>query len=189
MYSGKEGSKTYGNPDDFRVCADYLEDKPKWHAFAEANHSESDTHQRPVGQKKAKSLLKDKNIVKETIKELTLSSSDSPSEVTTNFGNSFDVASSARQYFYSSMGDAFKAYSDNMKEQQEIRALQSLPTPERDEIKKSKAELMREEIELKRAEVAAKKRKLAATETYKEGTYRRNKQDTNLLYDDDDDSE
>ena len=43
---------------------------------------------------------------------------------------------------------------------------------------------MREEIELKRAEVAAKKRKLVATETYKEGSYRQNKEDTNLLYDD-----
>jgi hypothetical protein len=80
-------------------------------------------------------------------------------------------ASGPRQYFYTSMGDAFKAYSDNMKEQQEIRALQSLPTPEREEIKKSKAQLLREEIELKRAEVAAKKRKLAAAETYEEVTY------------------
>ncbi len=156
-----------GNPDEFRACAEYLEDKPKWHSYVTANNLESDqdTHKRPVGQKKAKVMLKEKNIVKEAIKELkgpflesisAFPSTDSPSEVTSNFNEN----SGSRNYFFSSIGDAMQAYAINLKEQQEFRMLQSLPTPERDEIKKSKAELMREELELKKAEVAAKKRKL-----------------------------
>jgi hypothetical protein len=42
-----------GNPDDICHCVEYLKDKPKWHAFYDANKSgDTENHKCPIGQKK-----------------------------------------------------------------------------------------------------------------------------------------
>ncbi|MCU0336747.1 MAG: hypothetical protein MUF12_02710 [Sediminibacterium sp.] len=167
MYEDR--NPTLGNPDEFIACVEYLRDKPKWHAYMAANNEE-ETLKRPFGQKKEKSLMKDKNIVKETIKELKIpllmegtSVDDAPSDVTTNITSTYDLSNS-RSKMYLQAGECMVAYTKHLKEQQEHRVMMSLPTPERATIKKLNYEIMCEKLALKKARVIAKRRRFEANE-------------------------
>ena len=160
-----------GNPDDFIACVEYLQDKPKWHAFNDANNNTDANHKRPTGQKKVKAMLKDRNIVKETIKEITklegmnvgsVDSDESPaSDITSVVNTTMTDASAARTKFFSQSTECITAYCGYMKEQQDHRMIMSLPTPERREIQKLRADdVYREELEMKKAELASKRRRL-----------------------------
>jgi hypothetical protein len=154
----------HGNADDIRHCVDYLRDKPKWQAFNHANQSnESTNHKRPVGQKKEKAMLKDKALVKETMKEMQI-----PFVVSTLSDDDTNLTrSTAKNDFFVSAGTAMIAYTESLKEQSKTFKEKSdtdffltLATPDKKRVMQARTNLMIEEMELKTAEIAAKRRRL-----------------------------
>jgi hypothetical protein len=151
-----------GNPDDFRLCYDYLQSKPKWHSYCLSQSVLSDKEKAttcPNGQRKDKVLLKDKEIIKATLEELNIST---PVEGVHAYNiNSNNVLNdNTKENFYKSATDVMSAYVSSLQEKNDYRTFKYLPSPNKREIAKMKAELLMEELELKKAVLLSKKRKL-----------------------------
>jgi hypothetical protein len=148
-----------GNPDDIRHCVEYLKDKPKWHAFYDANNSCDDEnhHKRPIGQKKEKALMKDKSMVKQVIRELKLPTKEiNSSDDDTNL-----TKLSSNNEFMETVGAAMKAYCNSVKEQSDHLLIMSLASPQKKIIMDAKTSVMLEELSFKKAEWQAKRRRLS----------------------------
>jgi hypothetical protein len=149
-----------GNPDDFRHCYNYLMTKPKWHAYCLSQSVLNGTDKaaaRPNGKKKDKVLLKDKEIIKATLEELNITT---PVDGANIVNNNNSLNEHTKENFYKSATDVMSAYVASLQEKNEYRTFKLLPSPNKREIAKMKAELLMEELELKKAIMRSKKRKI-----------------------------
>jgi hypothetical protein len=122
-----------------------------------------------VGQKKEKVMLKDKALVKETMKELLIPFTD-----TTLLDDDTNLLrNTAKNDFFVSAGSAMIAYTESLKEQSKssihYRFFLTLTTPDEKRIMQVRTNLMTEEMELKTAEIAAKRCRLQSDYSIEKG--------------------
>jgi hypothetical protein len=150
-----------GNPDDIRHCVEYLKDKPKWHSYHLGNiTSETPNHKRPSGQKKEKSLLKDRELVKATIKELNIPMT--AESISSDDDTKQSVLTLAKNDFYTTAGTAMMSYCKSMQEQINQNMISTLATPQKKRVLEAKVSSMLEEIMISNLEIPQKKRVLEA---------------------------
>jgi hypothetical protein len=116
---------------DIRLCYAYLKCKPKWNAFMESQVSGNEKHSRPNGKKKKKTLIKNKTLIKEVVKELDSSSSSASAS-----------ANHGKDSFYAQAGLALAVYCKAQEHQQDISFLSMMTSPEKKEIFAMKRDVM-----------------------------------------------
>lgn len=138
----------YGNFDDYKMCKEYLEDKPKYSNFcamSEAAVKEKNL-ERPIGAKKAKQEEKDKKLIGDALKACGVDGK--PTE--TPRVAVYEKALQLLDGFGNSMMQYWQSEQDN-------KMFQYLDTPE-------KKEFAREQFKLKLARAKLEHRKLTASD-------------------------
>lgn len=120
-----------GSASDIRLCFDYLKGKPKWNSFVDSQVTGNDKHQRPIGKKKDKMIIKDKSLIKEVVKQLQVDGS--------TVGGTVAVG---RDSFFEQAGLALAVYCKAQENQQEITYLGMMASPDKKEILAMKREVM-----------------------------------------------
>jgi Trp operon repressor len=127
---------------------DYLKGKPKWNSFMDSQVTGNDKHQRPIGKKKDKMIIKDKSLIKEVVQQLQVDASSVSNKV-----------AGGRDSFFERAGLALAVYCKAQETQQEITYLSMMATPEKKEILSLKREVMMEKMHTEMSKVRSEKRK------------------------------
>jgi hypothetical protein len=85
--------------------------------------------------------MKDKEIIKETLKDFNMTTPLETGSALSNISNSYN-----KQGFFKTAGDAMTAYVAAVKEQNDYCSFVMLPSPEK--IAKTKGEVLLEELEM-----------------------------------------
>jgi hypothetical protein len=133
-----------GNQNDIRHCVEYLKDKPKWHSYHQANiTSERPNHKRPSRQKKEKSMLKDRELVKATIKELNIPMT---AESMSSDDDTKQSNLTSKNELFAIAGTAMMAYCKSMQEQINKNMISALATAQKKRVIEAKTSSMLEAI-------------------------------------------
>jgi hypothetical protein len=132
---------------DIRLCFDYLKGKPKWNSFMDSQFTGVDKHNRPLGKKKEKTNINDKNLIKEVVKQIQNDTSTVSDNVI-----------GAKESFLQQAGVALSVYCKAQENQQELTLIGMMSSPDKKEILAMKRDLML-------AKMRSEKRKYDAIES------------------------
>jgi hypothetical protein len=141
----------FGNPDTFRLCIDYLHDKPKFVHYRLSNKkNELEKKERPTGQKKAKQQDKDKKLVERVLGKVSTVAAAAPPP---------PVVPEGQQIFLGKLGAAIEsfsaAYTEKMSREEDNELLEVLTAEERVEFLRERALTRMMEMRLKRQRLEA----------------------------------